>query len=145
MQLHPLENFLSKIWQIWTKGIEIWTNLIRFGQNQNLASPKTFDLLRLWVIVCIFSRSHKLQFRWAPVPKPPHNLLSVLLTYAHASGVVRNPQWWGFGGVPSRRNLGELSDFWNFSLKICLSLSIISKHLKSSLNVLNRINEVQAL
>jgi len=24
---------------------EIWANMIRFGQNQNLASPKTFDLL----------------------------------------------------------------------------------------------------
>jgi len=28
--------------------INIWANLIRFGQNQNLASPKTSDLLRLW-------------------------------------------------------------------------------------------------
>jgi len=26
---------------------EIWTKVIRFGQNQNLASLKTFDLLRL--------------------------------------------------------------------------------------------------
>jgi len=24
--------------------IKIWENLIRFGQNQNLASPKTLDL-----------------------------------------------------------------------------------------------------
>jgi len=28
--------------------IKIWANLIRFGQNQNLASRKTFDLLRHW-------------------------------------------------------------------------------------------------
>jgi len=27
--------------------MENWANLIRFGQNQNLVSPKTFDLLRL--------------------------------------------------------------------------------------------------
>jgi len=26
---------------------EIWADLIRFEQNQNLASPKKFDLLRL--------------------------------------------------------------------------------------------------
>jgi len=26
---------------------DIWTKVIRFEQNQNLASPKTFDLLRL--------------------------------------------------------------------------------------------------
>jgi len=25
----------------------IWANLIKFGQNQNLASPKMFDLRRL--------------------------------------------------------------------------------------------------
>jgi len=41
---------LSKFWpslanldDIWAKAIKIWTNLIRFGQNQNLASPKTFE------------------------------------------------------------------------------------------------------
>jgi len=45
MQSHPLGNFFGKIW---VKVIKIWANLIRFGQNQNLASPKTFDLLRLW-------------------------------------------------------------------------------------------------
>jgi len=27
------------------KSNSIWANLIRFGQNQNPASPKTFDLL----------------------------------------------------------------------------------------------------
>jgi len=27
---------------------KIWVNLIRFGQNQNLASLKTLDFLRLW-------------------------------------------------------------------------------------------------
>jgi len=27
--------------------------LIRFGQNQNLASSKTFDLLRLWTALYI--------------------------------------------------------------------------------------------
>jgi len=31
------------------KVIKICLNLIRFGQNQNLASPKTFDFLRLWL------------------------------------------------------------------------------------------------
>jgi len=34
--------------KIWAKVIKIWENLIIFGQNQNLASPKTFDLLKLW-------------------------------------------------------------------------------------------------
>jgi len=41
----------GEIWKnlgkIWSNLSKIWTNLIRFGQNQNLASPKTFDLLRL--------------------------------------------------------------------------------------------------
>jgi len=27
--------------------IKIWTNLIKFGQNQHLASQKSFDTLRL--------------------------------------------------------------------------------------------------
>jgi len=35
MQLY----FLAKIF---------WSNLVRYGRNQNLASPKAFDLLRLW-------------------------------------------------------------------------------------------------
>jgi len=43
---------LSKIWanlsKIWAKVMKLWENLIRFGQSQNLASPKTFNLLRLW-------------------------------------------------------------------------------------------------
>jgi len=30
--------------------IKVWANLIKFGQNQNLASPKTSDLLRLWIV-----------------------------------------------------------------------------------------------
>jgi len=38
------EIFLGKIWaifgQICAKVIKIWVNLIRFGQNQNLASEK---------------------------------------------------------------------------------------------------------
>jgi len=34
--------------KIWKKVFKIVANLIRFGQNQNLASSKTFDLLRLW-------------------------------------------------------------------------------------------------
>jgi len=29
------------------KNDQIWAKVIRFGQNQNLASQKTFDLLRL--------------------------------------------------------------------------------------------------
>jgi len=54
MQPHPLGHFLSQIWakfgnlgEIWAKVIKIWANLIRFGQNENLASPKTLDILRL--------------------------------------------------------------------------------------------------
>jgi len=27
--------------------IKIWANLIKFGQNQNLISPRTFDFLRI--------------------------------------------------------------------------------------------------
>jgi len=30
----------AKFGQIWTKVIKIWAYLIRFGQNQNLVSPK---------------------------------------------------------------------------------------------------------
>jgi len=33
--------------KIWAKVIKIWACLIRFGQTQNFASPKAFDLLRL--------------------------------------------------------------------------------------------------
>jgi len=33
--------------EIWATVINIWENLIRIGKNQNLASPKTFNLLRL--------------------------------------------------------------------------------------------------
>jgi len=36
---------------IWTKKkilVEIWAKVIRFEQNQYPASPKTFDLMRLW-------------------------------------------------------------------------------------------------
>jgi len=36
---------LLNLGEIWAKVIKTWTNLIRFGQNQNLASSKTFDLL----------------------------------------------------------------------------------------------------
>jgi len=36
--------------QIRAKVIKIWVNLIRFGQNQNLASPKTLTLLRQWYL-----------------------------------------------------------------------------------------------
>jgi len=59
MQPHPLEIFwgqnlgetLGKFGQDLAclgKRNKIWANLIRFAQNQNLASPKTLDLLRLW-------------------------------------------------------------------------------------------------
>jgi len=51
---------LSEIWakfgQIWAKVIKIWANMIKFEQNQNLASPKTFDLLRLWLYRLDFSK-----------------------------------------------------------------------------------------
>jgi len=36
---------LGKFNQIWAKLSEIWAKAIRFRQNQNLASPKTSDLL----------------------------------------------------------------------------------------------------
>jgi len=52
MEPHPLGNFLGKIW---TKVIKIWANLIRFGQNQNLASPKSFDLLRLCYLLLMIN------------------------------------------------------------------------------------------
>jgi len=39
---------LTNLGKIWEKVIKIWANLIGFGQNQNLASPKTLDFLRLW-------------------------------------------------------------------------------------------------
>jgi len=39
---HLPGNFLGKI----------WANLIRFGKNQNLASPKTLDLL--WLCCEVF-------------------------------------------------------------------------------------------
>jgi len=32
--------------------IKIWANLIRFGQSQNLASPKSFNPLRLCIKWC---------------------------------------------------------------------------------------------
>jgi len=54
----PKKNFwakfgrkLWKIWQIWANLIKIWANLIKFEQNQNLASPKTFYLLRLTAMI----------------------------------------------------------------------------------------------
>jgi len=34
---------------IWANLGEIWADLIRFGQNQNLASSKKFDLLRSFI------------------------------------------------------------------------------------------------
>jgi len=40
--------------QIWVNSGKVWVNLpkfgqirVKFGQHQNLASPKTFDFLRL--------------------------------------------------------------------------------------------------
>jgi len=57
---HPLEKYfcakLIRFEQIWLdlgkiqakfgeNGGKIWAKVIRFGHNQNLASPKTFDLL----------------------------------------------------------------------------------------------------
>jgi len=58
MRLHPLANYFEKklirLGQIWLDLGEIcanlnkiWEKVRRFGQNQDLASPKTFDLLRL--------------------------------------------------------------------------------------------------
>jgi len=35
----------KKIGKFGQKMTKVWANLIRFGQNQNLASPKTSDLL----------------------------------------------------------------------------------------------------
>jgi len=61
MQLHPLAKTapLAKFFgQIWFELGEIWAKAIKFGQIgldlekiKNLASPKTFDLLRL----CLFT------------------------------------------------------------------------------------------
>jgi len=54
MKPYLLGNFFgAKFEQIWTKVIKIWTNLTRFGQNQNLASSfrtpssmeRTFDVV----------------------------------------------------------------------------------------------------
>jgi len=50
MQPHSLHFGRAKLIrfeQIWFDLGEIWAKVIRFGQNQNLASPKTFYLLRL--------------------------------------------------------------------------------------------------
>jgi len=44
----PRKYFGQHFGEIWAKVIKIWENLIRFGQNQNLAFPKTLDFLRLW-------------------------------------------------------------------------------------------------
>jgi len=38
--------------EIWTRVIRFGQNLNGFRQNQNLASPKTFDPLRLWSFSC---------------------------------------------------------------------------------------------
>jgi len=38
---------LNRFGQIWLDLGKIWAKVIRFGQNQNLSSPKIFDLLRL--------------------------------------------------------------------------------------------------
>jgi len=50
----------GQIWldlgEIWAKVIKICANLIRFGQNQNLASSKTFNLLRPYLTVKTESR-----------------------------------------------------------------------------------------
>jgi len=55
MHPHPLAKFFGKIGYIWANMVgfgrnleKLRLNLLRFGQNQNLASPKTFDLLKLW-------------------------------------------------------------------------------------------------
>jgi len=51
MQPHPLAKknfFLAKfieLGQIWLDIGKIWANLMRYGQNQNLASPKTFGAI----------------------------------------------------------------------------------------------------
>jgi len=58
MQLHFLAKIFwasligfDKSWENLRRNLNksnyIWANLIRFGQNQNLASPKAFGLLRL--------------------------------------------------------------------------------------------------
>jgi len=51
--ISPSKIFLGKncldIGQILLDLDEIWAKVISIGQNENLASPKTFDLLRLWL------------------------------------------------------------------------------------------------
>jgi len=43
-----LLRFGRNLSKIWVNLGEIWAKVIRFGQNQYLASPKSVDLLRLW-------------------------------------------------------------------------------------------------
>jgi len=49
------------------KVIKIWENLIRFGQNQSLASPKTINLLRLWAYL-LFDTYQRYRFPYQTQP-----------------------------------------------------------------------------
>jgi len=55
-QPHPLENFFGKIILICANLFEVGRNMgkieTKFEQNQNIASEKTFDFLRLWSKYC---------------------------------------------------------------------------------------------
>jgi len=48
-------------WKIFWGKIEVKFEQIKFGQNQNLASPKTFDLLRLCTL---YRRNIKIDKLW---------------------------------------------------------------------------------
>jgi len=46
---------------------KIWAKMIRFGQNQNLASPKTFDILCTLVIrfIWVGPTKHRKEYKEA--------------------------------------------------------------------------------
>jgi len=54
------KNFCAKLIRFGRNLSKLWAKVIRFGQNQNLASPNTFDLLRLWMITS--GKSHFLPY-----------------------------------------------------------------------------------
>jgi len=54
MQPRLLANFFGKNWLDLGKiKAKFWVKVSRFKQNQNLASPKTFDLLRLCIAIAM--------------------------------------------------------------------------------------------
>jgi len=77
------QNLLYSFGQIWLDLGEITAKVI-FGQNQNLASPNTFDLLRLWWLlmrlnVCVCYLAHFLSL--ANYFSPKNNFFGHLLMH----------------------------------------------------------------